>query len=71
MTTQDSFCEISQDAHIYVTEHSDHDAKINRPDLSDSGGNPDDGQESANVSNDDDDDDGGGDDSDEDDGNED
>jgi hypothetical protein len=49
-----SFSEICQDADVDITQHSDPDAEINKPDLSDSGGNSDDSQESANVSNDDD-----------------
>jgi hypothetical protein len=57
--------EISQDADIDIVEHSDPDAKINKPDLSDSGGNSDDGQAVANVGG------GGGGDDDEDDDNED
>lgn len=32
----ESFTEISQDADIDITEHSDPDAEINKPDLSDS-----------------------------------
>jgi hypothetical protein len=39
----DSFSEISQDSDIDIIAHSDPDAKINEPDLSDSGGNSDDG----------------------------
>jgi hypothetical protein len=45
----DSFSEISQDAYIDITEPSDSDDEINRPDLSDNGGNSDGGQSSANV----------------------
>jgi hypothetical protein len=48
-----SSSEITQDSDIDITEHSDHDAKINKPDLGDSGGNSDDSQVSAVVSNDD------------------
>jgi hypothetical protein len=60
----DSFSEISQDSDIDIIEHSDPDAEINETDLSESGGNSDDGQASTNVV--DDDDDGvGGDDNDE------
>jgi hypothetical protein len=40
--------------------HSDPDAEINEPDLSDSGGNSDDGQSRTNVDDDDEDGDGGG-----------
>jgi hypothetical protein len=48
----DSFSEISQNSDINITEHSDSDAEINRPDLSDSVGNSDDGQADTNVTND-------------------
>jgi hypothetical protein len=64
----DSFSEISQDSDIDKIAHSEPDAKINEPDLSDSGGNSDYGQASTNV---DDDDGSGGDDNDEDDTNDD
>jgi hypothetical protein len=60
----DSFSEISQDSDIDITAHSNPDDEINETDMSDSGGNSDDGQASINV---DDDDGGGGDDNDEDD----
>jgi hypothetical protein len=49
----DSFHEICQDSDVDIIEHSDPDAKINEPDLSDSGGNSDDGQASTNVFDDD------------------
>jgi hypothetical protein len=45
----DSFSEIIQDSYIDIIEHRDPDAKINRPDLSDGGGNSGDGQAVANV----------------------
>jgi hypothetical protein len=45
----DSFSEISQDADIDIIEHSYPDAEISRLDLSDSGGNSDDGQAGENV----------------------
>jgi hypothetical protein len=44
----DSFSEISQDSDTDINEASDPDAEINRPDLSDSGGNSDDGQADEN-----------------------
>jgi hypothetical protein len=44
----DSFSEISQNSDIDVIEHSDPDAKINKPDLSGSGGYSDNGQAGAN-----------------------
>jgi hypothetical protein len=47
----DSFTEISQDAHIDIIEHNDPDAKINKPDMSDSS-NSDDSWADANVGND-------------------
>jgi hypothetical protein len=56
----DSFSEISQDSDIDIIVHSDHDAEINDPDLSDSGGSSDDGKASTNVDDDDEDGDGGG-----------
>jgi hypothetical protein len=63
----DSFSEINQDSDIDIIAHSDLDDEINEPDLSDSGGNYDDGQASTNVV----DCGGGGDDNDEDDTNDD
>jgi hypothetical protein len=47
-----SSSEITQDSDIDIIEHSDPDAKINRLDLGDNGGNSDDSQASADVSND-------------------
>jgi hypothetical protein len=46
----DSFSEIIQDLYIDIIEHSGPDAKINRPELNDSGGNSGDGQAIAIVS---------------------
>jgi hypothetical protein len=45
----DSFTEISQDSDIDIIKYSDPDVKINRPEMSDSGGNSDDSQASTNV----------------------
>jgi hypothetical protein len=44
-----SFTEISQDSDIDIIKYSDPDAEINRPELSDTGGNSDDSQASAKV----------------------
>jgi hypothetical protein len=45
----DSFTEISQYSDIDIIKYGDPDAKINRPEMSDSGGNSDDNQVSTNV----------------------
>lgn len=47
-----SSSEITQDSDIDIIEHSDPDAKIKRLNFGDSGGNSDDSQASADVSND-------------------
>jgi hypothetical protein len=48
-TDLDSFSEISQDVDVDITEHNNPVAKVSGPDLSDSSGNSDESQASANV----------------------